>query len=229
MTTPPPAAARLEIKCVGREIHLPEVLHWLKLNGAGFRSAFPDRQVNSLYFETDAYESWASSLDAAPSRWKVRYRWYGLSRLPAAGHLEIKQKRNIFGWKERYPVEALEGLEFESWRGFRERVRSQLPAAGRRWLDSHSLPAVMNVYTRKYFVTPDSRIRVTVDTAHEAWDQRFGRGPAGGRRLALPALLIVEFKFAREDRARASEAMQGIPIRPSAHSKYASALRAMDL
>ncbi len=224
-----PAAARLEIKCVGRESELPELLHWLKLNGAGFRPAFPDRQVNSLYFDTDGYESWDSTLQAAPLRWKVRYRWYGASRVPAAGQLEIKQKRNIFGWKERYPIESLDGLEEGSWRGFRERLRIQLPVTGRRWLDSHPLPAVLNVYQRRYFATPDSRLRVTVDTRHESWDHRFGRGPSGGRRLALPRHLVVEFKFAREDRARAASAMQGIHLRPSAHSKYASALRAMDL
>ena len=222
-----PEDARLEIKFVGFDSLCPHLLQWIRLNPAGFRTAYPDRRVSSIYFETEGYESYRECLEGSRSRVKVRYRWYGEAVKPAAGQLEVKLKRNYFGWKEKYTVGDPPACEGATWKSFRQGIRGAVPARGGGWLDSHPMPAVMNTYRRSYFVTPGGRIRVTVDTGHQAWDQRLGPGPSRKRRLSVGGLAIVEFKFARPDRDEASRVIQGFPLRVGAHSKYGTAIRAM--
>jgi hypothetical protein len=81
----------------------------------------------------------------------------------------------------------------------------------------------VNRYDRSYFVSGDGRVRVTVDTNLQAFDQRFGRRPHFKRSVAIPDMLVVEFKFSPEDRPGAMQMMEGIPLRVSRSSKYATA------
>ena len=79
-----PEDARLEIKFVGFDSLRSHILHWIRMNPAGFRTAYPDRRVSSIYFECEGYESYRDTLEGSRSRVKVRYRWYGEAVKPAA-------------------------------------------------------------------------------------------------------------------------------------------------
>jgi hypothetical protein len=86
---------------------------------------------------------------------------------------------------------------------------------------------LLNRYLRKYFLSWDGKIRVTIDTDHTVFDQRFKSKPNFHMKANLPNTLIVEVKFARKDREYASQAIQGLPIRVSRHSKYITGVNAM--
>jgi len=217
-----PRSARVEIKFSAAELHRDNLVMWLRLHPAGFCSPFPPRWVNNLYYDTHDYGAYADNTSGASSRAKVRYRWYGESRTPDAGALEVKCKRNFFGWKLRFDVAEAPYRPGIDARSLRRAVLGQLPASGREWLSAYPFPVLLNRYRRRYFVSADSRIRVTLDTDQSVWDQRYKSHPNLSIRANLPPVLVVEFKFDRRDRELASRCMTGMPIRVGRHSKYMS-------
>ena len=43
---------RYELRCTVEPSRLGELLNWIALHRAGFRTAYPDRTVNNVYFDT---------------------------------------------------------------------------------------------------------------------------------------------------------------------------------
>jgi len=224
-----PETTRLEIKFVASENQYHTLLHWLHLHSAGFIVAFPDRRVNNIYFDTHNYAAFAENLSGASQRAKVRYRWYGTSSGPGPGSLEVKCKRNHFGWKLSYEIPKGPYKPQTNWRAIRREILEHLPADGKMWLDANPFPVLINRYYRKYLMSSDRKVRVTLDTKQTAWDQRFSSYPNFNRRANLPSLLVVEFKFDLKDREAASGIMQGMPLRVSRHSKYINGVRAISV
>ena len=102
----------------------------------------------------------------------------------------------------------------------RRSIRDQVGHQGRVWIDSNPFPVLINCYYRRYFVSNDGAIRVTVDNSLKIWDQRFRAYPNLTHNIVTPDLLVVEFKSARENRETLSQLIQSIPIRASKNSKY---------
>ncbi len=222
-----PDDARLEIKFASYEVHQQDLLHWLNFHSAGFKRPYPDRDVNNVYFDTYGTDGYVQNLSGASSRIKLRYRWYGQSIEPSAGTLEVKCKRNYFGWKLRFACPQFEAGPNDDWLDIRRSLKQQVPLAGRIWLDYHPVPVLINRYHRKYFVSADEKVRITVDTRQSVWDQRMKSVPNYNRAANLPRSLVVEIKFGRPDRDLAVDIIQGIPLRVSRHSKYINGMRAI--
>lgn len=220
MTTNVPEDARMEIKFVGYGVNYDTVLHAIRMHPAGFVVPYPDRQVNNVYFDTFDYLAFAENLSGVSTRTKVRYRWYGQSPTPDSGALEVKCKRNYFGWKLRYKVHNLRYRSKASWNAIRRAMTQQLPPEAKHWLDFNPLPVLINRYTRNYFVSADGKMRATIDRHQEVWDQRFESRPSFNHKGDLPDTLVVEFKFHRDLQKMASRLLQGFPLRVSRHSKY---------
>ncbi len=220
MTIFVPKDARMEIKFVGYDVNYDTVLHAIRMHPAGFVVPYPDRQVNNVYFDSFDYIAFAENLSGVSSRTKVRYRWYGESRMPDSGALEVKCKRNYFGWKLRYKVHDLRYRSKASWNAIRRAMTQQLPAEAKQWLDVNPLPVLINRYTRNYFVSSDGKMRATIDRHQEVWDQRFESRPSFNHKGNLADTLVVEFKFHRDLQQMANRLLQGFPLRVSRHSKY---------
>lgn len=218
---------RHEIKFAAYAMEYARVRHWLLLHPAGFYSPYPDRQVNNVYFDTWDYRAFAENLAGVSERSKLRYRWYGDSAGPAAGSLEVKQKRNHFGWKQRFPVAEAPWRPDLSWNEVRAALREQLAANGRLWLDQNPLPIMLNRYERQYFVSADSLVRATIDVNQRVYDQRYGALPNFSRQAVMQDTLVVEFKFSREHRQQVVEMLRGFPLRIGRHSKFMNAVRAI--
>ena len=101
-----------------------------------------------------------------------------------------------------------------------ERIKKHLPEEGKEWLNEYPDPILVNRYYRRYFVTPDQEIRITVDTRQQVWDQRFKSGLNTAQPANMPEILVVEVKFDRKERDRVTEILKNIPIRYSRYSKY---------
>jgi VTC domain len=222
-----PEQARYEIKFVAYEMHLHSVLLWIKAHWAVFQQPYPDRWVNSIYFDTHDYHSFNENLSGASSRIKVRYRWYGHSNHPSFGNLEIKCKRNYFGWKKNFPVTEQIFQDGDKWADIKKNLVQQMSVEGKNWLMHRPFPVFINQYFRKYFVTRDGRVRITVDTNQTVWDQRYNGYPNLVNKTNIPKTLVVELKFDRKDQEYASEIIQGIPLRVSRNSKYIVGVRTM--
>jgi len=222
-----PETSRIEIKFVASDIYYYTLFSWLRLHAAGFTSPYPDRWVNNIYFDTHDLAAYAQNLSGVSSRTKVRYRWYGDSVYPDSGTLEVKQRRNIYGWKLRFKVEKSPYNRGATWRTIRGFLHDQLPPEGRRWLDANPLPVMINRYFRKYFVSSDNDVRVTLDSRQRVMEQRFKAYPNFTHCANIPEILVVEFKFDRKHNGKVSHMIQDIPIRRGRHSKYIMGVKAI--
>lgn len=222
-----PDDARLEIKFSAYEFQLDTILKWINMHSAGFKVPYPNRAVNNVYFDTHDYASYVQNLSGESARIKLRYRWYGQSCEPDQGNLEVKCKRNYFGWKLHFPCPKLRIEKQNSWHVIKRNLVEQLSPEGRLWLNTYSTPILINRYLRRYFLSSDNKVRVTVDTQQAVWDQRFKSQPNYDRKANLTPNLVVEIKLDRKDRLLASHLIQSMPIRVSRHSKYMNGVQAI--
>jgi len=220
-----PVDARLEIKFAAYASRLDTVLNWISTHPMAFDVRYPDRTVNNVYFDTLGNASYVQNLFGSSSRAKLRYRWYGKNREPAPGALEVKCRRNFFGWKIRFSCPVLAVEPDDDWRRIRDKIARAVPHEGRVWCETYPAPMILNRYFRRYFLSADGNIRITVDTNQSVWDQRYKSIPNYDHGAQLPDTLVVEVKFAREHEKLAYEAVKSMPIRVSRHSKFMNAVR----
>ena len=211
---------RYEIKFIAEPLEYHRVLNWLRQHNSCLETEYPDRQVNNIYFDSHNHHSYCDNIYGSSSKSKVRFRWYGNSKEPQNGSLEIKCKRNQLNWKLIYKVqEELGGCD---WRTLCSEIRRQLPAEGKKWMEMNPLPVLINRYQRKYFVSRDKKVRVTLDSALDIYDQSRKRFPNYSSKSNLPKVLVLEVKFPRELRDHVVHMFGGIPLRASRFSKYVS-------
>jgi hypothetical protein len=188
--------------------------------GAIFRTAFPARVVNTIYFDSPELGSYVDSVEGSGARRKVRLRWYGPTLEPEACRLEIKSRQNRCGTKSWFEITG--GLPLDPHRSLPARLRRALPVALRAILDGYSLAVLFNRYRREYYASPEG-IRLTVDS-----DIRSRKLIGGGLRLppAIPGTLaaVVEVKYPVAAAAAACRALASLPALPGKNSKYTRAV-----
>ena len=219
LNRPVPHNLRLEIKFVAPEPEMDRLRQWIRLHSAGFYSPYEPRWVNNVYFDTYQYFSIAENLAGASRRAKLRYRWYGEAEYPGPGMLEAKCKRNSFGWKHAFEAES-PYEERADWRDIHRRLWEQMDIEGKRWLEAHPHPVLINRYLRQYYVSRDGKVRATIDVKQRMFDQRYKPHPNVTHVANIPRTLILELKFAPEDRGLATSIIRRLPVRLSRHSKY---------
>jgi hypothetical protein len=211
---------RIELKATLRstDIHLLE--DWI-LSETTLSSLFPDREINNIYFETNRYSSVVDNIDGISKRTKVRYRWYGKSINSdiSNGSLEFKRKHNNVGWKEQYPI-LLQEENSSSYKYLMEAINNSLSVSKRVEFSFYNMPFILNRYTRKYYSTDNKKIRVTVDSSIKSYDQRWSMDISRSKRIMLPSMVIVEFKFSVQNKEDAAQLIKRFPFRISKHSKY---------
>lgn len=181
----------------------------LRYHPASFRELYPDRQVNNVYFDTPALETFHQNVYGKNERKKFRVRWYG-ERVDAAdqARFEIKIKHNELGEKESFSVEgfALPGLD-----ALTKHVNELSAPMLLR-------PVLLNAYLRSYLISKDGRFRVTIDR-----EMRYHSLLAsyGFRQYQIADdAVIVEVKYEEEDDEWAPFITQHMPFRQAKHSKY---------
>lgn len=222
-----PKDARLEIKFVAPVLEIGRMENWLRLHAGDFYKPFPDRWVNNAYFDTQDCLAYSENISGSSTRNKLRYRWYGKAEYPDAGNLEVKLKRNYFGWKRRFKCSDSPYSAGDRWADIRRTLAGKLGIEAKLWLDARPNTTILNRYYRQYFVTRDDRVRVTIDSRQTVFDQRYKSFPNVVHKTNIPATIVVEVKFGRSDRDFASQLIQRIPIRVSRNSKYVIGLKSM--
>ena len=75
---------------------------------------------------------------------------------------------------------------------------------------------------RKYFLSRDKKVRVTLDRDLDIYDQSRKSFPNYSLKSNLPKVLVLEVKFPKELRDYVVHAFGDIPLRGSRFSKYVS-------
>ena len=213
---------RYEIKFIAEPFECDRILNWLHQHHSCLRTEYPDRQVNNIYFDSFSHQSFCENIIGSSSKSKVRLRWYGASKNPVNSSLEIKCKRNQLNWKLIYKIQGEMGAEGWNWRRVYSEIRGQLPLDAKKWLEMSPQPILINRYVRKYFLSRDKKVRVTLDRDLVVYDQSRKPFPNYSLKSNLPKVLVLEVKFPKELRDYVVHAFGDIPLRGSRFSKYVS-------
>jgi SPX domain protein involved in polyphosphate accumulation len=226
VTTTPP---RYEVKIPLPAHWLADVETWVRLHPAQWRVTYPPRQVNNVYFDTAHYDGLNANLSSADDRDKLRLRWYGTDLTHIVGaNLERKHKQGMVGWKVICPVEGTFGLAETTWRALSHTLQATVIPEVRQWLDVFAIPMLINHYWRVYYATPDDAVRLTLDTALRAYDQRAAACPNLTLQTHADASIVVELKASTDDASfqQLSEALAHFPAPVDRFSKYVQGVMA---
>lgn len=213
---------RYERKYRTEQMDYREVLQMVRSHPMSFRTLYPDRQVNNIYFDTPELHFLHENLHGVAERRKYRIRWYG-SDLKAAAQpiLEMKCKDGELG--DKFST-GLAPLDFADSAHVRAQFAQGFQAlhAGRPLgtaLAAQDLtPVLLNTYLRSYLVSYNGKFRLTIDRAmrHHAFNARL-------QPLATACAddaVVVEIKYEDVDDATYQQVAQRLPLRLSRNSKY---------
>ncbi len=226
MDQPATSERRYEIKLPLEHANLTSVRMWLRLHPANFSPHFPQRRVNSIYFDSPDLFSVDENLAGQSERRKLRLRWYGNIDQVTRGNWEIKCKERNLGWKITRPMGSCLRLSTMSWREVLAVLRADTGDTVGMHLSYSSCPTLINSYERLYYLSWDMSIRATVDFNQSVYDQRLSRAPNLTRRLPYPDRdsIVLEFKAPQASHDQLSEIVQHLPVRVTKNSKYVNGM-----
>jgi hypothetical protein len=216
---------RYEIKMVYDKLRIWEVRQWVRNHSSAFRTAYPTRLVNNIYFDTDDLGTFNDHISGCGSRQKLRFRWYHEENGLINGQLEVKRKVAMIGTKYIQPITDID-LTHDTWKTIQQKMLDQTENEMNLLLQS-SLPVVISAYMRDYFVTADGGTRLTLDYDMKAWDQRVYDRPNLRNRIPLADRMVIEFKRDMHDHVQFADVLAEFPLRATPFSKYVDSMNAI--
>lgn len=138
-----------EEKRIERKMYFPDkdkdsLVRLIKTHSYGFKETFPERQVNSIYYDTESLDNFWDNENGHENRIKLRIRWYGGALEPdKKAVIELKIKKGDVGSKIR------EKLDNNN-----QKIKDLFRATS---------PVIKIHYKRRYYESMDRKIRMTVD------------------------------------------------------------------
>jgi SPX domain protein involved in polyphosphate accumulation len=122
-----------------------------------FRTQYPSRKVNSIYFDTHNYTSIRQNLDGVSNKKKIRIRWYGRKNTMIKPVIEIKSKKGFETKKESIKIKELDNVKLSNLELLKEKLNIKIKSK------KIIFPILTTHYKREYFVSLNGKIRATVD------------------------------------------------------------------
>jgi len=191
---------RYERKYVVDTPFFSNIESYLLVHPAGFFNNYPQRQVNSLYFDSPTLKNYQASLDGDYNRLKPRIRWYGPNATKITnGQLELKIKQGELGCKKISKV---------------NKTNLSLKGPFPKKLEN-LLPIHLTSYTRQYFLSANKKVRLTIDQGIS-----YTNFLHPTRDIAKDHRPIVEIKYNKEEESNALTIPQFLPLTLNRNSKY---------
>lgn len=207
---------RYERKYLIQQVPVHLVRQIIAQHPASFRTLYPDRQINNIYFDTPDFTTYKANVVGTGVRKKFRVRWYGDDfwevRKPK---LEIKHRNNQTGTKDFFDLESFD------WQHLPE-----LTHTVNRLTHNGGLlqPMLLTHYHRAYLGTGDQKFRLTIDTAQHFMGVRnyhFAAATRSARRFRrAPDTVVLELKYDAPHDDDAQRILQYLPFRQTKSSKY---------
>jgi hypothetical protein len=209
---------RYEIKFVLNELEYSEVKYFLK-KIKSFNS-FPQRNVNSLYFDSLDFNSVKDNITGVSERKKMRFRWYEKSEF--SPRIEIKNRFSRVGSKNTYLIDSvnLEDLKVLSAREFKNKLFKNLNFKNKEnaFFYKYFIPTLSVTYDRDYYET-NSGLRITIDSEIKFQPVSLGRPINFHKKINYPNK-VMELKFPIELKDHVQELIRSLNLIPKRHSKY---------
>lgn len=213
---------RREIKFVASEIFLSKILSWIGSSGLFLSKHYPDRIVNNIYFDTYDLDAYGDNLDGISERNKLRYRWYGNSLNPQDGNLELKKRKNAFGFKNSQKIKGLKVVD--NHKQLLDKLKNSVSMSWMYIINHYCDPIILNRYKRSYYLSKDKKVRVTLDRNHSVFDQRLSNKINLKKKANILEYIVIEIKFNPDLIDCVSNMIKDIPMRNSRNSKYVNSV-----
>ena len=122
-----------------------------------FKLHFPDRQVSSIYYDTNEMDFFQESENGNCNRQKLRYRFYNYSNLDSI--LENKIKKGTLGYKKNLTQLKINESETIFFEKLNNKFEIKIPIN----IFNFYYPKVFIDYKRIYLISYDNQIRITLD------------------------------------------------------------------
>jgi len=204
---------RYEIKMPLDRMQFEDLLPSLYKLGLYPSTPFPDRRINSVYYDSANFSDYIDNTSGIGARRKTRIRWYNgdLSKLT----LEQKIKSGKASRKETEKLGNADLVMPHTMDGTRQ-ILAQNTASIETQKLAQLRPVLEVQYDRQYFTLgPD--LRMTIDLG-----QKFRRlhGAPARTQVKSPVYAVVEFKYPAPTRLKMQAMLKNLPFRIFRHSKY---------
>ena len=125
-----------------------------------FCKQYPNRKVNSIYFDDINYSLILENLDGVSEKKKIRVRWYGEENKLINPILEIKRKKGFVTNKESYQINELNELKFNDYKNL-DLIKNTVNLKSK--IKTIIYPILTTNYDRQYFISNNGIVRATVD------------------------------------------------------------------
>jgi hypothetical protein len=215
---------RYERKFYVTDLHLSELMRSVHLNSAIFSEIYHQRQINNIYFDSLGFDSYYDNVDGATYRIKARIRWYGntfdIAQQPT---LEFKIKKGLMGYKRNFKLQDFEINSSLTKSILQEKMLNAVKEDDLRLYILNLHPVLLNVYTRKYFISFDKLVRLTVDSnLHYYPISSIGSGFLSS--INDDKGIVVELKYDLETEERVNQLSAEFPFLMTKNSKYLQGL-----
>lgn len=204
---------RHETKLPIEERAIADIRAFFLSRGIKQTSRFPDRVVNSVYFDSLDFSDYRDNVAGISHRKKLRYRWYDDDLEDLC--LEVKSKRGQISQKLRIKIDNDKVLSPTEY--FNELTLRRHINLADFWSSFPTHRPVLAVsYRRAYFDLP-SEVRVTYDR-----DIRYRRlfPVESAQVIRSPVGMVIEFKYPLDKATEVKGMLKGSPARVFRHSKY---------
>lgn len=148
---------RFERKFILRDLNNIEIISSLFHSKCNFIEQFPERTVNSIYFDNHRYDSVHQNLDGVNDKIKFRVRWYGEKSLIVKPILEMKIKKDFQSIKKTKIIESIDNADYNL-----DSI-NQINKEVNKILNYNLKPVVSTHYKRIYLNSLQHDIRATID------------------------------------------------------------------
>jgi SPX domain protein involved in polyphosphate accumulation len=219
---------RYERKFLSQELGRTTLQAMVKILPGGFNEIYHQRQVNNIYFDTFDYENYFDNVDGSPQRKKVRIRWYGeINELVQVPILEVKIKYSLMGTKLSYPLPSFNVNEYSS-NDFLYNLISQSNIPRELvTLIKVQQPKLINTYSRTYYESVNTKIRITIDDCLSFYDPQKNEIDKNFNIKNMNT--ILEVKYPKSSDTIVNQITSRLPLRLSKSSKYVTGINSVSL
>ena len=217
-------AKRVELKQEISRNALPAFLRNAAVNSLFLKKKYPNRVINSIYFDTHSLSTFDESVSGNQMRKKHRIRWYESHDGKSNVTYEIKFKDSQLSWKHLYKTNYRINDKASRWNNIFEKEMGikdlNFPTL------SNLIPVTLVTYERSYFESWDKKIRLTLDSKISFRNQRLLSKPNFKTFFHHTRSSIVELKFHEEDLPQIKEVQKILQFKPQRFSKYCESVTA---
>ena len=153
---------RYEKKFIIENDFINNIENIINLSKLNFSQHYNARRVNNIYLDTINLENYFDNIEGNNNRKKLRIRWYGdLFGNIKNPKIELKNKHSEVGYKS---IRDFRSFNFNDIFDLNTLLNKTIYQDYFNNLDFKSyLPVLLNTYERKYFISFDKKIRLTLD------------------------------------------------------------------